>query len=266
VPRRVACLAGLVLAAGTFGTFVTSLTSGALAADAPQPSFAGPPEDIGVERPEPPDQRTGHIYLAGSFGAIGPAGEVSALVPAQSIAGVGYDFGATLGVGLGRYGVLQAYGNRTVFTSPANCNMGCSGLAYALGLGVVYHLIQGIAVDPWGSFGMGYRTATFEVVAPGNSNNVTVSQFYQGFDVARIAFGGDYYPVPWLGFGPFVEADVGTNLHRPAPLVTLPPNVIEGPRVYGFFQIGVRIALDPMRQGSLPRVKAASISSSAPGM
>lgn len=267
MPRRVARLIGLApLAAAAWVVLSTFSTSGARAADPQPPSFAGEPEENGVERPPAPDQRTGHIYLAGSFGAIGPAGALGPLVPAQSVAGLGYDFGAVLGVGIGRYGVLQAYGNRTVFSAPANCSVGCSGLAYALGLGVVYHLIQGIAVDPWGSFGMGYRTSTFEVVALGTSAVPTKSQSYQGFDVARIAFGGDYYPVPWLGFGPFVEADVGTNLQRPVPQVALPPNVIEGPRTYGFFQIGVRIALDPMRQGSLPRGKAAGISLSAPGM
>jgi hypothetical protein len=239
-----------------------------------QPSFGGEQEEVGVARPMPPDQRTGHIYLAGSFGAIGPVGAVGPLVPTQSVAGVGYDFGATLGVGIGRHSVLQVYGNRTVFTPPANCNEGCSGLSYALGLGVVYHLLQGIAVDPWGSFGMGYRTETFSVVAPGFLTTTNNTVYYKGFDVARIAFGGDFYPVPWLGLGPFVEADVGTNLHTqtltsqgtPAPPVTLPPNVTDAPRTYGFFQVGIRIALDPMRHGSLPRAKAVGISSSTPGM
>lgn len=274
--RRVACLSGLALAAVAF------LALGASPAHAQQPpqgqqpqSFGGEQEEVGVERPMPPDQRTGHLYLSGSFSGVGPVGEVAPLVPTQSVAGWGYDFGATLGVGIGRYGVLQAYGNRTVFSAPANCNSGCSGLSYALGLSLVYHILQGIAVDPWGSFGMGYRTSTFSVVAPGYSTTTNDTAIYQGFDWARIALGGDFYPVPWLGFGPFVEADVGTNLHTqtltaqgsPVPPVTLPPNVSDAPRTYGFLQVGFRIALDPLRHGPLPRAQAsARVPSPAPGM
>src|SRR5262249_36601916 len=155
----------------------------------------------------------------------------------------------------------QVFGDHTTFTSPANCNEGCYGWSYSLGLGLTYHLAQGLAIDPWGSFGIAYRKSIFYAVEPAQVTvdghpcqpNQLCPLGYAGIDVARIAFGGDFYPLPWLGFGPFVEVDAGTNLHRAIPLDTtgkplmpLPFNVTDGPRAYAYFQIGFRIALDPM--------------------
>jgi hypothetical protein len=42
--------------------------------------------------------------------------------------------------------------------------------------------------------------------------------------------------------------------------------VVDGPRTYGYFQIGVRIAFDPMRHGSVPRARAAAAASSLQGL
>jgi len=255
----------------------STLARPALAADdkgGGMPSFGEVEQDNGTERDAAPDQRTGHIYLIPSLGLVGPAGQVAANTPSTQVAGLGYTYGGIFGVGVGRYGSVQIFGDRSVFTSPASCNSGCTGSGYSFGAGVTYHLAQGIALDPWGSFGMGYRSSTFSVIAP-NAVNIggtkyasgdLVPQAFQGLDVARIAFGGDFYPVPWLGFGPFVEVDAGANLHRPFPLVALPPNTVEGPRAYAFFQIGVRVALDPMRRSSAPRVQTGTIAPSLPGM
>jgi hypothetical protein len=287
-PRASLPLAGIspwfAAAAGVAVAGVALITLPAAPAQAAEPqqtSFPPPEEDNGTARPAAPDTRTGHVYIAASVGAVGPVGSVGPSVATQSIAGVGYDVGGMLGVGIGRYGAVQIFGGRSVFSSPAGCTtVGCGGSSFVVGAGITYHLVQGIAFDPWGSFGMAYRGSLFQVVAPQNvvvdgqayAANHLAPQNYQGLDVARIAFGGDYYPVPWFGFGPFVEVDVGTNLHRPAPLVTLPPNVIEGPRTYGFFQVGFRIAFDPMRHGPLPRAQAvgvtspAGVTAPAPGM
>jgi hypothetical protein len=185
------------------------------------------------------------------------------------VLGVGRSFDGIFGVGIGRHSTLQLTGDAIQFGSPGSCRVGCTGQSYVVGLGLTYHLAQGLAFDPWGSFGMAYRHSIFEVTAPDPTQNAgrpLVSQTYKGFDVARIAFGGDFYPFPWGAVGAFVEADIGTNLGRPAPLVALPPNVTDGPRTYGYFQIGVRIAFDPMRRGSSPRARAAASAASVPGM
>jgi hypothetical protein len=277
-PRKPRARALLASVSVTSALLVSSLARPAAAADdkgGGMPSFGEVEQDNGIERPAAPDWRTGHIYIIPTLGIVGPAGEVGANTPSTQVAGLGYTYGGILGVGISRHGSIQIFGDRSVFSNPATCTTGgCGGSAYSFGAGVTYHLAQGIALDPWGSFGMGYRSSIFSVIAPNavaiNGTNYAsgalVPQAYQGFDVARIAFGGDFYPVPWLGFGPFVEVDAGANLHRPFPLVALPPNTIEGPKAYAFFQIGVRVAFDPIPRPSAPRVQTGTLPSSPPGM
>ncbi len=238
----------------------SSLSRVARAADPQQTSFPPPEEDNGVPKPMPPDDRTGHLYISPSFGVVGGAGAFGPLVPTNSLLGLGYAVGATLGLGIGRHGTIQLLGDRLAFGAPGNCNIGgCTGTSYALGVGFTYHLTQVLAFDPWASFGIAYRTTSLTV-----SQNATATvdgvycptgklcpETYRGLDAARISLGGDFYPTPWFGFGPFMEVDIGTNLQRPVsnPPIGLPPNVYDTPRTYGFFQFGVRVAFDPMRGG-----------------
>jgi hypothetical protein len=263
-PRAAAILA-FVAVAGLAGRASAAGGSG-------EPNTAPPPEsdidpESGKVRPAAPDERTGHVYTGFGASANGPVGSLGPNTPTQNLAGVGYTLGGFLGVGVGRYGTVQLLGDFTHFSAPLGCSVACSGRSFSLGLGVTYHLVQGLAFDPWGSFGMAYRNSLFGVQAPaavtidGQSYKAgtLAPQSYQGLDVARLALGGDWYPTSWFGFGPFLEVDIGTNLHRPAPLVPLPPNVTEGPRTYGFFQIGLRIAFDPMRRPAPPRAQAAGV-------
>jgi hypothetical protein len=257
------------------GTLLPRAASAADDKGGGMPTFSEPEQDNGIERDAAPDWRTGHIYLIPTFALAGPAGLVAANTPTTQVANLGYTYGGIIGVGVGRYGSVQIFGDRSIFTSPETCNIGCGGSSYSFGAGVTYHLAQGIAVDPWGSFGMGYRYSLFNVIAPnattinGTSyaSGVLVPQAFKGFDVARIAFGGDFYPVPWFGLGPFVEVDAGANLQRPVPLVALPPNTLDTPRAYAFFQVGIRVAFDPMRRASaFPRGQTGALPTSAPGM
>jgi hypothetical protein len=273
-------------AALALGPLVPSVARGA---DPQQPSFPPPEEDNGVERPPAPDQRYGHVYIMPSVGLTGPVGLAAPNVSLSTLAGLGYTFGGIVGLGIGRHATLQVFGDRTGFTSPANCHAGCSGWSYSLGLGVTYHIAQALALDPWGSFGIAYRKSVFYGVEPAAVTvdgvacqpNQLCPLGYAGIDVARIAFGGDFYPLPWLGFGPFVEVDAGANLHRATPLAStgiplmpLPFGVTDGPRAYAYFQIGVRIAFDPMRQrvmrgssqtGGRPRAPSDMAARSTPG-
>jgi hypothetical protein len=228
-----------------------------------EPTFAAPEEDDGKERPFAPDQRTGHVYVSPIFGMVGAVGQAGPNIQLSSLIGLGYTAGGIVGLGVSRHATVQVFGEYSGFQAPGNCRVGCSGWGYALGLGVTYHLAQGLAVDPWGSFGIAYRRSLFQTMAPtavvadGKScaAGSICAEGYGGLDVARIAFGGDFYPVPWMGFGPFVEVDAGTNLGQPylQPPVSLPPNVGTGPRAYAYFSLGVRVTFDPVRQGSLPR-------------
>lgn len=207
--------------------------------------------DLGKERPPAPDTRTGHVYLQPRVGVVAPAGKLAAApltsptagTPTSQLAGTGAGFGATLGVGVARHAVLEAVGQYTMFGAPTACS-GCSGSSIELGLGLSYHLAQGVAIDPWIGYGVGLRFATFHAqptsATGGPTGDAPIDQGFRGFDVARIALGADFYPVPALGLGPFFEADIGTAFARHDPTL--------GPAVYGFLQVGLRIAFDPFQR------------------
>jgi hypothetical protein len=242
-----------------------------------------PPE--GTARPPAPDQRTGHVYVSLGIAANGPAGLIVSTVASSQDVGTGVTGTALVGVGLGRHGSFQIFGDGTYFSAPGSCTIGCSGHSFSLGLGVTYHLAQGIAIDPWGSFGMAYRyTSVFaplqaNVTLAGNATATVPSgtnfqQYYQGLDFARVAFGGDFYTLPFFGIGPFIEGDFGMNLARNyffqdlqilAPSGRLEFIDQHGLSAYAFFQIGLRLTFDPMRR-ALARPPAPAPAAPPPGM
>src|SRR5580704_829404 len=83
-----------------------------------------PPE--GTLRPAAPDQRTGHVYVAFGVSANGPAGAIVSTVGSSQDMGTGVTGSGLVGVGLGRHGSLQLFGDGTYFTSPGSCISGCS--------------------------------------------------------------------------------------------------------------------------------------------
>jgi hypothetical protein len=217
------------------------LSPGAALAQANEDEGLGP-ED-GAIRPAGPDERSGHFLLQGRVGYLTPFGSVATDLGARSVVGGGPAFGANLGLGLSRYTVLELSGSYAVLSGADRCE-GCSGRSLDLGLGLVYHLAQGIAFDPWIGYGVGYRRATYEGSARIRGVPLTFSDTaFHGLDVARIALGGDFYPIPQLGFGPYLELDAGTFVSRPAGF---------GQTTYGFFQAGIRVSLDPIRRGAAP--------------
>jgi hypothetical protein len=204
--------------------------------------------ETGAERKAAPDERKGHIYVGAGAIAVGPAGSMGPQTPSTTLASAGFGFSGFFGVGISRHATVQIFADRTIFLSPSTCNKGCQGRAYSVGLGFTYHLAQGIAFDPWGSFGIAYRDSSFEVINPNNPGGRRLTQPYRGIDWGRIAFGGDFYPTPFFGFGPWIELDLGTNFRWPAPLLELPQDVSNSPRTYAMFSVGFRVAFDPMRK------------------
>lgn len=252
--RALAALAGLGLAlaavaprpaAAAEPAKPAAATEPAKPADAAKPAPEDDVEpDAGTRRAAAPDDRRGHVYFGVSGIAVGPAGSMAPNTPGTALSQAGFGFGGFFGVGLGRHATIQVFGDRTFFLGPAACSDGCSGRGYSLGLGLTYHLAQGLAFDPWASFGVAYRNSSF-LADP----KTKIAFGYQGIDVARLAIGGDFYPTPFFGFGPYLEADIGTNFlwHT---LGELPPDVKNGPRTYAFFSVGVRIAFDPLRKAA----------------
>ncbi len=219
--------------------------------------------EAGTKRPAGPDERSGHILIQGRAGYVAPFGSIATDLPASSVVVGGPALGVHLGLGLSRATVLDLSGDYAFLSPSARCD-GCSGRSLDLGLGLVYHAAQGIAFDPWVGYGIGYRMATYEGLAKIRSADVAFPDAaFHGLDFVRIALGGDFYPVPYLGFGPFLELDLGTFISRPEGF---------GQTVYGFFQAGLRISLDPVPRpaprtagspGGAPRPRA--LRTAAPG-
>ncbi|HTN83124.1 MAG TPA: hypothetical protein VL242_05550 [Sorangium sp.] len=224
--------------------------SQALAQPAPQPVETATAADeeeeelgpeAGARRPAAPDERAGHLLLQARAGYSQPFGSLAVDQPVSDRVSGGLAFGGNIGIGLSRVTVLEASGSYALLSAAGGCS-GCSGQSLDLGLGFVYHLAQGLAVDPWISYGVGYRRAVLTGSEDSAAGQTAPDDVFHGLDVARIALGADFYPVSSFGLGVFAELDGGTYLSRPG----------DGSRAaaYGFFQFGLRLALDPMPRGA----------------
>jgi hypothetical protein len=221
------------------------------------------PVEPGEGHPVPParDERTGHVYVRGGTALVLPAGSIRSEVPTNALVGPGLGFVAGLGVGISRHAEIDLLGTYALMQAAGGegngrCK-GCKGDHASLSLGLVYHLAQGIALDPWMRFGTGYRTARYE----GSSPQLTyfVPGRFHGWDIAQISMGATFYPVSSFGLGPFFEADMGTYLNRPS-LAGNPG----GPRAYAFFQLGLRLEIDPARWVTSAKAPAKRTARSSP--
>jgi hypothetical protein len=235
--------------------------------DAKNPSLPAPKEeeddDDDSDEPNPGtarhaafDQRSSHILIHGRVGAAFPAGSISRDFGTASASSAGIGFGGGIGLGLSRYLVLEANGGFARLGAENGCDA-CSATTFDLGLGFSYHLAQGIAFDPWISFGVGFRSATFvshslrdwisNDTSP-DAGTATSTLTFQGLDFTRIALGGEFYPLPALGFGPYLELDLGTTIARKDDLdakIARSDKTLEA-SVYAFIQVGMRITFDPV--------------------
>lgn len=275
---------------------VTALTSVAAtpsaSAEGPAPSASSPDDEAldpaaGVARPAAPDTRMGHIYVDAKIDVATPIGVFSPgnpsissaqagggrpAIPAQAavpgtatsdILGTGARFGGALGYGVGRNAVVEVSGAYTRYLGGFGCS-GCAPTSFDLGIGLSYHLAQGLAIDPWSSFGVGFRQTSFTSDSGDAAGKTTpLAYAYRGLDFARLALGADFYPTPAFGLGLYFEAAVGTNVSQAAPVITRysldTPTDPGGRGFYGFVHVGFRLAFDPLRSGSpRPRARAAS--------
>jgi hypothetical protein len=196
-------------------------------------------EGIAAQDLDPADLRTGHFLISLGGGLSVPT---SALVPALPEFGelsLGGGAQAKVAWGLNRHLSLAIDGGYTYFGADNSCSA-CSAAVVDVGAGLTYHIAQGFALDPWISYGVGYRH--IQLTLPTDSGNGTAAgvvgnRVLDGLDVARLALGGDYYPQPSIGFGPYLGASIGLRDD-------------ESTVLYGVFQAGMRITFDPMRSGA----------------
>lgn len=254
-------IVGGIEAAALTSPFLTSTASAQTAgAASSQDDGADSGNDVDVEevgagtpRSAASDKLTNHLLLHGDVGVAFPTGSVAAGVPFSNVASSGLTIGGGIGLGLSRYVALDLGATYAMLSSPSGCPS-CSGTSFDVGLGFAYHLAQGLAIDPWISFGVGYRSATLARVDvnAANETKTLADAAFQGLDLARIGLGGSFFPLPWAGIGPYVQLAVGTTIARPDPELT--------PAVYTVFHMGMRIEFDLMGRRSAPApVDAASI-------
>jgi hypothetical protein len=206
---------------------VASLAAaGALAAEA-QPD---PDPDLGVARPDAEDLRGGHLLLSLSGGLWTPSSGLVSGYEGLGDLGAGVDAHGHLGLGLGRYLVLELQGGLGYApASSATCEE-CSVTSIDGGASLSFHPTQGFAVDPWVGYGMAYRHTLLAHPAAGDPD-------FSAFDFMRLSLGADYFPLPSLGFGPYLGTEVGVR-------------ATEDRTAYATFLLGMRLTWDPMRTGT----------------
>ena len=148
-----------------------------------------------------PDGLTGHFQLSPLAGVAVPFGIARGGAAAERRHELG------LGLRPGRFLRRQPYASpsapsasSSVLGKPDSCG-DCKTQSMAFGAFVRYHLVQGVRFDPWMLAGLGYRTTTIS----GVGDDVT----YSGIEWLRLAVGGDWYAFDKVGFGPYMELDMG---------------------------------------------------------
>lgn len=231
-------------------------------------------------RPLPRDDRKGHVSAFASIAVVVPAGDLGAGVPRLTateksgivipqVLGTGVGGEAGIVLGLSRYSGLELRGQFVKFSPAYDCLRAydsakeraartgldeakvptCDAQMFAVGLGLTFHTSQALGFDPWVRFGTGYRALTATGPLADISPTAPKAGTFHGIDVIDLTLGGDYFPTPWLGFGIFLSGVVGIDVRAPS-------TQAQG-AVYGLFQAGFRIALEPQR-------KAVTVASSAP--
>jgi len=215
---------------------------------------AAPTEPMGSDvpsreygaKPIQPDSRTGHFYIRAGGDLEVPSGFLRSGVGINDVIGLGGGIDAQLGVGLSRHAEINVAGTYAFMQSAGHCPS-CTGDHAAVNLGFTYHLVEGASIDPWARLGMGYRTGDYEASQRAGTTSGAPLAFlpgrFHGVDFADISLGATFFPTPSFGLGPFLAANVGTYVVRPAPA-----GIDSGAaRAYAFFQIGAQIEFDPVR-------------------
>jgi hypothetical protein len=182
-----------------------------------------------VERPAEPvaparDTVGGHFVVAVDAGFIVPFGSVASGVPQSRTMGLGLSVGGDLAYGISRTVMLGAYID-VGLPSAEGASSNHSISTIAAGPLIRYHLVQGMAFDPWLSGGIGFRRTTDGPTS------------FTGIDWMRLALGGDWYPASNFGFGPILELSLGTFFAQS-------PGALGNASVNASFVLGGRFVFD----------------------
>jgi len=191
-----------------------------------------------IARPAAENWRSGNLYLGLTGGLATASTEIVPALGELGELGTGGGAKASVGIGLNRYLTLRARGGLAFLPGDPNTCSECAATTFDIGGGLVYHLAQGLAFDPWIGLGMAYRTTNLTFTAISDPASEPVTSTFSGFDIARISIGGDFYPTPAFGFGPVLETDVGLRRSNNRTVS------------YALFHAGIRVIFDPFRAGT----------------
>ncbi len=176
------------------------------------------------------DLRKGHIYFSIAGENLTALGNIVENQPSNEILGTGYGFSGRIGLGLNRYVVTNVDFGMNSYSSTDRCSS-CSSNSFRVGLGLEYHMAQGIAFDPWLRFGFGYRNLSIQ-----SDNFKEFNGTYHGMDWLHMGIGGHFYPMKPFGFGPFLDWAIGSY--------SLTPTVSNSNSTYSIVTLGLNVIVD----------------------
>lgn len=205
----------------------------ALASASPPARADGDP-NVPKPRPTLPDPRSFRPTLALQYGVSTLFGYFEdgrrqskllndALVPSLRLA-----------LPISRSTAIEATGLYGQYDGDTDCES-CKARAIGGGLGLAYHVLEGVPFDPWVSAGVGLRRVQLTVP---DATGTPFKYDYTGLDALRIGFGADYYPVSFVGFGPYAEFALGRYLSRS-------PGPFDQGGTYASFGAGLRLVFNP---------------------
>lgn len=212
-------------------------------ASAGAPARAESDPNVPRPRPTPPDPRSFRPTLALHYGFSTLFGYFEEGRSQQKLASDAFVPSLRLALPVSRAVAVEAFGFYGDYdydssgTTP-DC-ASCQARTLGGGLGLAYHLLEGVPFDPWFSAGAGLRRSQLTLPVGAGTTKYT----YTGLDALRISLGADYYPVSFVGIGPYVEFALGRYLDRS-------PGPLDDGGTYGTLGFGLRLVLNPFARSS----------------
>jgi hypothetical protein len=215
------------LVAAAFGLVLASAAAPARADDDP---------NVPRARPTPPDPRSFRPTLALQYGFSTLFGSFEEGRSQQDLLADALVPSLRLALPVSRTTAVEAWGLYGKYDGESGeCGGACRARSLAAGVGLVYHLLEGVPFDPWLSAGAGVRRVRLTYA---EAAGAPATFDYTGVDALRVSIGADYYPVRFVGFGPYVEGAVGRYVGRS-------PGPLNDAGTYGTFGLGLRLVLNP---------------------
>lgn len=191
---------------------------------------ADPSEEDQATSPVPFEQNlvAGHLQFAASASYALPFGRLSDEQSRTERSRGGGLFSGEAAIGLGRFVFLGAYGEYGLYQAAQGCD-DCSASSWGAGLQVAYHVVQGLRIDPWISYGVGYRQLSTFGALPDPAR-------YHSLEWMRLSMGADWYVTSGFAVSPIAQFGAATTLDAPRG---------ESPGSTDLrFQFGLRLLLD----------------------